>query len=366
MADSEGKLEIPRHAEDPFGTPRRDQQKLRLAITGPAGSGRTLTALMLAEPIAAYEATLDPNMKGIAVLDTERGSATSYIGEVPFQHLAMGPPFTPQRYIGYIRAAYEWGYAVLILDSISHAWFAPGGVLEMVDQHRIRTGDKTGAWYEVNPAHNGLIDALTQTPIHIIATMRAQQEWLTESSEDGTAVRRIGTAPVQRSGIEYEFQFYAEMDLAHRFKVTKSRAREFDQRVWLEPDAAVGTEILGWLTQGEALPTWSQRRRIVALRADLTDDEKEAHKLWWAEQSFKTMSAAEATTTIEHLEALLAARPPKEPETEDRQPETGTGEEATPDVADLVAQLDEAVANADTTPEETPQPEEPGKGRRKR
>jgi len=58
-----------------FRRATRQQSKLRMTIDGPAGSGKTYTALRLAHMLAEGGP--------IAVIDTERGSASKYVGESP-------------------------------------------------------------------------------------------------------------------------------------------------------------------------------------------------------------------------------------------------------------------------------------------
>ena len=106
-----------------FKKAERKQAKLRLALSGPSGSGKTTGALLIAKGIGGK----------IAVLDTERGSASLYADLVDFDVVELSPPYTPKRYIEIIHAAEKEGYTTLILDSITHEWNGQGGILEIVD-----------------------------------------------------------------------------------------------------------------------------------------------------------------------------------------------------------------------------------------
>src|SRR5215468_11042232 len=97
--------------------------KLRFAVCGPAGCGKTYTALQLATHLGGP----------IAVIDTERGSASKYADLFPFDVRELDS-FHPQRYIDAIREAEEGGYSVLIIDSLSHAWAGKDGALDLVDK----------------------------------------------------------------------------------------------------------------------------------------------------------------------------------------------------------------------------------------
>ena len=88
----------------------------------------------------------------------------------------MDPPFDPRGFIKKIREAETAGYGVIIIDSLSHAWFGTGGLLEMVDQFaaRSRTNNKFSAgWKDATPIQNDLVDAIIRADLHVIATMRS-------------------------------------------------------------------------------------------------------------------------------------------------------------------------------------------------
>ena len=87
-----------------FKKATKEQAKLRMGIIGPAGSGKTYTALITAR-------NLVPDGK-IAVIDTERGSASKYADIFEFDVCEL-ESFHPENYIKTIQAAEEAGYDVL-------------------------------------------------------------------------------------------------------------------------------------------------------------------------------------------------------------------------------------------------------------
>jgi hypothetical protein len=99
-----------------FNRATRQKVFLKLAITGPAGSVKTFSALLLAIGLA--------NGGKVALLDSENQSASVYADRFKFDTLNLSPPFTEQKFIEAIEAAIEEGYLVLIIDSFSHAWLA--------------------------------------------------------------------------------------------------------------------------------------------------------------------------------------------------------------------------------------------------
>ena len=207
-----------------FRKAERKQAKLRLALCGPSGSGKTYSALLLAQGLA-------PEGR-VALIDTERGSGELYADLAAYDLAPLDPPFTPARYIALVREAERAGYAVLIVDSLSHAWAGEGGVLDMHDKAAAanRAGNSFAAWREVTPAHNQLVDCLLGADLHLITTLRTKTAY--DLVDDGKGKKRpvkIGLAPVQRDGMEYEFTLVLDLSVdSHVATATKDRTRLFD------------------------------------------------------------------------------------------------------------------------------------------
>lgn len=177
----------------------RKRAKLRLALAGPSGSGKTYGALTIAKGLGGR----------IAVIDTERGSASLYSHLTEFDTLSLDPPYAPERFIEAVHAAEAAGYDVIVIDSITHEWNGSGGVLEIVDNiaKASRSGNSYNAWNEGTRRHRAFIDAMLQSSAHIIATMRTKAAYVQEKNEKSgkTEIKKVGMAPEQRDGVEYEF-----------------------------------------------------------------------------------------------------------------------------------------------------------------
>ena len=221
--------------------------KLRLGMSGPAGSGKTYSALLIAHGLGGR----------IGLIDTEHGSGDLYADLLPegYDVLQLTPPFTPSRYIEAIHAFEATGVQTLIIDSLSHAWSGEGGSLDRHGKLADRSGNSWQAWRQVTPEHNALVEAMLQSPCHVIATMRAKTEYVQEKDErtGRQVVRKIGLAPVMRDGIEYEFTIFMELDSQHLAHVGKDRTRLFDGMI-LRPDSDTGRELLAWLDSGAQEP----------------------------------------------------------------------------------------------------------------
>lgn len=229
-----------------FTKATKKQSRLRLGLCGPSGSGKTFTALRIASGLCAAG-------KRVALIDSERGSASLYAGRFDFD-VAELPDFQVQTYARLLREAEQAGFDVAILDSISHAWAGKGGLLEQVDNAKGDQRNKFTAWRDVTPQHHDFIDAMLQSPLHIIATMRAKTEYVLEEDDKGRKVpRKVGMAPVQRDGMEYEFTLVGDLDGA-TLRVSKTRIPEVVGlgAVIREPGEDLGKRLAEWMATGVA------------------------------------------------------------------------------------------------------------------
>jgi hypothetical protein len=217
--------------------------KLRLGMSGPAGTGKTYSALLIAGGLG----------KRVGLIDTEHGSGDLYADLLPegYDVLPLTPPFSPARYVEAIHMLEQAGCDVIIVDSLSHAWNGEGGSLDRQGKIADKSGNSWQAWRQVTPEHNALVEALLQSPCHIIATMRSKTEYVQEKDErtGKNVVRKVGLAPIMRDGIEYEFTVFLELDQQHMAFVGKDRTRLFDGTIF-KPSLDTGRELLTWLDAG--------------------------------------------------------------------------------------------------------------------
>lgn len=280
-----------------FVKAQRQQAKLRLALCGPSGSGKTYSALQIARGIA-------PEGQ-IAMIDTERGSGSLYADLTEYDIAPISPPFTPQRYIELIGAAAAAGYQVLIIDSLSHAWTGEGGVLELVDKAAAasRSGNSFMAWREVTPQHNALVDAILGADLHVIVTLRTKTAY--EVVDDGKGKKaplKIGLAPVQREGLEYEFTLVMDLSVeGHVATATKDRTRLFDGLHFI-PGAATGESLAQWL-EGDAEAAAASRETLKRLVLDANGVEAvPALTTWWRGEAraIATLSDSDRAALTQH------------------------------------------------------------------
>lgn len=224
----------------------KTQSKLRMAIFGPSGSGKTYSSLAIAKGLGGK----------IAVIDTERGSASKYADKFDFDVIEL-ETFAPQTYAEAIKFIESQGYDLIIIDSLTHAWSGKGGALEQVDNAAKRSGagNSYTAWRDVTPKHNEMIEAIVGSKCHIIATMRSKTEYVLESytgknGQTKQAPKKVGLAPIQRDGMEYEFDVVGEMNMENELIVSKSRCDALTGGVFEKPNGKVSDMLKVWLSDG--------------------------------------------------------------------------------------------------------------------
>lgn len=233
---------------------KRSKAKLRLAIDGPSGSGKTYSALLVGYGLCG-------NWSKIAVIDTERESANLYedlCGPGP-KYLTgqINAPYTPQKYLEAIHACEEAGMEVIIIDSLTHAWTAEGGLLDIHSAavKRQSTANSYTAWGDVTPLHRKLVDAILTSPVHIIATVRSETEYSQEKDDKGkTVVKKVGMKPQFRKGLDYEMTIVFSLDQNHCATINKSRISTFPVNEVLIPSKDTGKKLLEWLESGADNP----------------------------------------------------------------------------------------------------------------
>lgn len=222
----------------------KQKQKARVTLDGPAGSGKTYSGLVIARELVG------PNGK-IAVIDSEHGSAALYADIFEFDHAEL-EDHAPQTYIKYIEQAH--GYDALLIDSLSHAWSGKNGTLEQVDREKDKFNN---GWRKMTPVHNKLVDALLSFPGHLITTLRTKTEYIQEKDEKTgkTTIKKFGTVPIQREGMEYEFTVVADMTIDGQVNISKTRCRHLRDQPFTHADVPkMARTLKAWLEAGAEAP----------------------------------------------------------------------------------------------------------------
>jgi hypothetical protein len=225
-----------------FVKAERRKVKLKIAITGPSGSGKTYSALELATGLG----------QKIAVIDTEKESASLYSDRFEFETLTIDPPYTISKYIEAMKAAEAEKFDVVIVDSLTHAWAGEGGILSKKNAMDARGGNSFTNWGQLTPEQERLVATILNLDVHLVGTIRSKQEYVVEQNEKGKqAPRKVGLAPIQREGMEYEFTTVFDVAMDHAAAVSKDRTGLFDGRIE-RITKKTGEEFMAWLGGAKA------------------------------------------------------------------------------------------------------------------
>lgn len=243
----------------------KSKSKLRLAVYGPAGSGKTYSALEIATGMIIDD-------ESIAVIDTEKGSSQKYADRFNFEIAELEEP-TIENLVSLIKEA-EKNYKILIIDSLSHSWEEL-----LIENHKIAQtkykGNTWAAWNEGTPKQKKLINAITGCSCHIIATMRVKTEWIIGENNRPT---RVGLAPEQGKGIEFEFDMLMEINPEHSAHILKDRTEKFQDAIISKPSKEFGKTLIDWLNDGVE-PIDKEKEFILKIDDCRTLDELKSHLL---------------------------------------------------------------------------------------
>lgn len=224
-----------------FNKAERKRSKLRLALCGVSGSGKTTAALRVARGLGGKT----------ALIDTENGSASLYADRFDFDVLELEAPYTPERFISAIELAENAGYENVIIDSMSHEWVGSGGCLEINDllgKTKFK-GNSFGAWGETGSRHIKFLEKIVTSKVHIIATVRMKSESVQDAKTK--RVSKIGMKYEMRDGFEYEFTSVFDIDRdTHLALATKDRTAIFGEDMH-NLDEQLGVTLLEWLSSGK-------------------------------------------------------------------------------------------------------------------
>lgn len=222
-------------------TSERKRAKIKMALQGSAGSGKTYSSLLLAQGLT------DGDLSKVAIIDTENGSADLYAHLGNYNVLSLTPPFSPEKYIEAIEVCEKAGMEVIILDSISQVWEF------LLDFHSNLAGNSFTNWAKVTPRQKAFVDKILQAEAHIIATMRTKQDYVLNQKDGKFIPEKVGLKAIQRDGVDYEFTLVFDIDIKHFAVSSKDRTGLFMGFPEFIISKATGKKILGWCNSGTNL-----------------------------------------------------------------------------------------------------------------
>ncbi|RYG62474.1 hypothetical protein EON64_17810, partial [archaeon] len=210
----------------------RKTTKVRLALSGLSGTGKTYSALLLAYGLCG-------DWSRIAVIDTEEESATlcSFFG--PFHTVQIAAPFHPSKFEEAMMLCEEAGMEVIIIDSLTPEWSGEGGVAELL---------KGADYEEALRNHRIVLSNISQSTAHVICTLRAKRRIVCEET-GGKRHPMLMEIPDQQEGIEYPFTTVLKLDRKHLAHVVKDRTGIFRSKLPFIIEVEVGNWLHRWCKQ---------------------------------------------------------------------------------------------------------------------
>lgn len=216
--------------------------KIKMGYQGPAGSGKTMSAILTAEGLCG-------DLSKVVIIDTENKSSELYAHLGGYSVIELPPPFAPERYIERIKAAEEAGFEVIIIDSVSHEWEGKGGVLDISNS---MTGNSFTNWAKITPRHNAFVDAILQSPCHVIVTFRTKTDYVLVEKNGKQVPEKVGMKAVTREGWEYDMTIVFDLDIKQNTNVSKDRTGLFTNKPSFIPSVETGRIIKAWCESGDA------------------------------------------------------------------------------------------------------------------
>jgi hypothetical protein len=294
---------------------RREKQKAVIGFIGPSGSGKTVAALLTAYGMMKEkypESSEEELWEKIGVADTEHKRSLLCWGQTfgdvrigDFIHIDFDAPYSTERYEGAVQSLKSSGCEVVIIDSLSHNWQGEGGIIET---HATMTGNSFQNWGKLSIETTSLIKTLTRNDVHILCTLRTKTEYVVETNDKGKAApRKVGTKPMQKDEMEYEFMINFSVGIDHLAETSKDNSRLFEG-LQFRIDETVGSKLYKWLELGVDV-----KGEEMKVRQDLIDSIREleqlseAHKEKVVEFEYKTKSKVEQFNLplLERAKSLL-------------------------------------------------------------
>lgn len=247
----------------------RENVNLIVCLAGGTGSGKTYSAMQIAEGIAGDNP--------FAVIDTEAGRAKHYADRFKFDHGDLMPPFRPSAYQAAIEAADKAGYPVIVVDSMSHEHAGDGGILDMQEAEFKRLGERDSvkmlSWAKPKAEHKKMVQKLLQIRAHLILCFRAEEKIEMGKNAEGklevrkkqTATGRDGWVPICEKNLPFEatcsfLMLATAPGIPHPIKLQEQHRAIFPDGKPL--DAECGRRLAAWASGGEL--DWTARLQRAA------------------------------------------------------------------------------------------------------
>jgi hypothetical protein len=182
----------------------------------------------------------------ILMANTEGSRGRYYANEFDYDIVDIPVDTNPEGYADLVKYAIDEGYKILIIDSTTHEW------KQALKIHQQNGGDFK-AFAKVTPRHEIFVTAVSDSPIHIIATIRGEDKYEVEKNDMGkTSVKKLGVGAEQRKDFEFPFSLTFNIDQkTSTAEVQKDNTHLFESRGAVMLTEQDGVDIIKWANSGE-------------------------------------------------------------------------------------------------------------------
>lgn len=191
-----------------FRKAKAEQAALKIGMYGPPGSGKTFTALLMAEGLAKAAG------KRVAYVDTEHGTdfyckavASRDVHPEAFDFDALYTRSLTET-LQAVRSIKPDEYGVVVLDSMTHLWEA---AMAAYNGPKTRAGTiPMNAWGRIKKPYKDLMAFLLSSPLHLIICGRQGTEY--ETDEETEELKAVGYKMKAEGETPYEPHILIRME----------------------------------------------------------------------------------------------------------------------------------------------------------
>lgn len=285
----------------------RQGMRLLISLYGLSETGKTYSAIQLMGGIEP-----DPAKRGL--LDSEGGErGRAYFDAIPggFMYGALRPPFTPERYTEALQDFVAAGVTTLTVDSVSHAWFAEGGVLDMVENASEK--NDMAKWAKPKRRLGKMTDKMLGCGLNLILCSRAKQPLLEDVGPTGKKIYTPGPiTPIQEKSLRYDMTIMALMTGDGHFTVNRADGGKCPGA--LRPifaagevmDVTMGQKLMEWI--GGADATSPDQRKLLMEAEDVAGLGSDEFRKWWNDKGQRTATQREfLRASLDNLQSIAKA-----------------------------------------------------------
>lgn len=216
----------------------RKQAKLKIGLSWPSWSWKTMSALKLARWLAS-------DWDKIAIIDTENWSGELYSNLWEYNAVTL-LEYKPSDYINAIELCEKAWIEVIVIDSITHEWKY---LLDQVEKLTQASSSKNSytVWGKITPHHDKFIQAILQSKCHIITTVRSKQDYdMWKNDKWYTTVTKVWMKQETRDWFEYELTLSFDISINHTAVASKDRTNLFNDNIWFVIDENTWKKLKEW------------------------------------------------------------------------------------------------------------------------